>query len=171
MREARLRKDAAAADEHYKSTERIPDVSVVAGYVGLRGVRVFPENTAGLGFMLSWEPFDWGRKSKELAMKKAATAQAGAGLQETEALVLVDVNNRFRKLQEARARFRATSAARAAARERLRVVQARREQQSALVKDLLEAQTALATADQRQQESLVAFWTAVADLEKATGEP
>ena len=171
MREARLKKDAASADERFKRTESIPEVSVVGGYLGLRGVDVFPRDTAGFGLMLSWEPFDWGRKGRELAMKKAVTEQAGAGVKEAEALVLVDVNHRFRKLQEARARFRATSAARTAAQEQLRVMRARREQESVLVKDLLQAQTALAAADQRHLESLAAFWTALADLEKATGEP
>ena len=42
--------------------------------------------------------------------------------------------------------------------------------ESALIKDVLEAQTRLARANSEYQKSLSGFWTAKADFEKATGE-
>jgi outer membrane protein TolC len=42
--------------------------------------------------------------------------------------------------------------------------------QTALLKDVLQAQTELAQADTKYQEALTSFWTAKADFEKAIGE-
>jgi outer membrane protein TolC len=42
-------------------------------------------------------------------------------------------------------------------------------QQSALMKDVLEAQSTLAAASHQHREALLQLWTAVSDLEKAMG--
>ena len=42
--------------------------------------------------------------------------------------------------------------------------------QTVLLKDVLQAQTSLASADYEYQKALLSFWTAKADFEKAMGE-
>jgi outer membrane protein TolC len=171
LKEARLKKGAAEADRKFKKSEYLPDVSAFFGYLGLGNVEFFPRHAAAFGLTLTWEPFDWGRKSRELAARTRTEEQAQAGLREAEALVTIDVNHRFRKLAEARALVRATEAARRAASERLRIAREKQGQEAVLVKDVLSAQAVLAEATQRHQQSRLAFRTARAELEKAIGEP
>ena len=57
-----------------------------------------------------------------------------------------------------------------AAREKLRETMDAFKNETALIKDVLEAQTRLAQANSEYQKSLSGFWTAKADFEKATGE-
>jgi outer membrane protein TolC len=53
--------------------------------------------------------------------------------------------------------------------EKLRVMGNRYKQQAALLNDVLNAQAALAEADNQYQQALLAFWSARADFEKAVG--
>ena len=54
--------------------------------------------------------------------------------------------------------------------ERVRVGLNRYEQQTVMLKDLLQLQTSLAETTYKYSESLLAYWTARAELEKAMGE-
>jgi outer membrane protein TolC len=81
-----------------------------------------------------------------------------------------DVGNRFRKFQEARQQLRVTSLARDVAQEKVRVGLDRYQQKAVLLKDVLQLQTSLAESRYKYQESLLAFWSARAELEKAMGE-
>ena len=91
-------------------------------------------------------------------------------LSEAESQVLVDVSNRFRRLQETRVMLRVSQLQASAARESLRNVMDSYAQQAALLKDTLEAQAQLAAANDQNQQALLGFWTAKADFEKAIGE-
>jgi outer membrane protein TolC len=170
LREAGLRVKQAEYDHRLKRAEYIPDVSLAFNYIGFRHVSTLPPNIAAFGLLVSWEPFDWGRRSKEAAAKRAVVEQAKAGEKETEAMVVIDVRHRFRALEEARARVQETELARASLGERLRVAKDRSQQEAGMARDLLEAQARFAEADQRHREAVLAFWMAKADLEKAFGE-
>jgi outer membrane protein TolC len=63
-----------------------------------------------------------------------------------------------------------TGAARDAADEKLREVTDQFGKSVVLLRDLLEQQTATANADHEYQQSLLAFWSAKANFEKALGE-
>jgi outer membrane protein len=84
--------------------------------------------------------------------------------------VLIDAGNRYRKLQESQALLHAARLAEEVSREKLRVVVEKYKQESALVKDVLQAQASLAEADNQYHQALLSYWTARADLEKALGE-
>ena len=75
-----------------------------------------------------------------------------------------------RKASEARQFLRVTQLARDTAAERLRVTTERYRVESTLLRDVLEAQTAMARATQEYEQALGAFWTARADLEQAIGD-
>jgi outer membrane protein TolC len=123
-----------------------------------------------MGFTLNWEPFDWGRKRHEMAEKRKTIEQAREGVSEAEALILREVSDRFRRLNETRALLRVSELLRDSVREKLRVATNKYEAEAALYKDVLQAQTGLAEAQDRYQQALLAFWTARADFEKAIGE-
>ena len=170
IKEAQLKLKLAEYDYRLKKAEAIPDVSMTLGYFSAFGVSMLPQNAAGVGFTVRWEPFDWGRRKRESAEKRKTIEQAREGLREAETLVLREVSDRYRKLQEARALLRVSALDQESAREKLRVATNKYAHEAALYKDALQSQAGLAEARDRYQQALLAFWTARADFEKAIGE-
>jgi outer membrane protein TolC len=170
LREARLKKQQAEADYRSKKTEYIPDVSLIFTYLSPFNVDVVPKNITAAGFSLSWDVFDFGRKKHELLSKSHVIEQAGAAIDETAAQIQLDVGNRYRKMDEARQQLRVATLSRDVAQERVRVGLNRYEEKSVMLKDVLQLQTSLAETSYKYLESLFAYWTARAELEKAMGE-
>lgn len=169
VREARLKLKQAELDRRVKKSEFIPDISLSYRYISPFGIELIPQNISAAGLFLSWEPFDWGRKRRELAEKTKAEKQASNGVEDAEALVLLDVNDRFRKLQEARASLHVNELNQETDREKLRVTSNRYSQKAALLDDVLQAQAALAQSNNQYRQALATFWTAKADFERAVG--
>jgi outer membrane protein TolC len=129
-----------------------------------------PNNMMAAGLLFTWDVFDWGRKNRELSEKSKTIEQAQNGVKETEALVLMDVNNQFRKLAEARADMKVSHQALETAKENLRTTMNKYAEKTLLLKDVLEAQANLADVNRQYDKSLLNLWTARADFEKALGE-
>jgi outer membrane protein TolC len=169
VREARLRVQQAEYSRAIKRSEYIPDVSVGIDYLGTAGLQVLPHNVAFAGLMVNWDVFDWGRKKHELAAGSDTIEQARNALREAESQVTVEVDSSFRKLTEARALLRVIQLAQQASEEKVRIAMRRYSLQATLLKDVLEAQTTLADAGDQYQRTLMSYWTAKADLDKAVG--
>ncbi len=169
VRQARLKAKQAGLDYRVQVSKYIPDVSLSFNYVSTFNVDFLPRNVASVGFLLNWEPFDWGRKRRELTEKALAIQQADYSVREAEQSVLVDVNARLRKLQQARALVDVTRLAQETENEKLRVVINQYPLKAALLKDVLQEQAAVADADNQYQQALLAFWIAKADFERALG--
>ncbi|MFB3922970.1 MAG: TolC family protein [Terriglobia bacterium] len=168
--EARLKASQSEYDQRLKKSEFIPDVSLRLSYLSFFNYELLPKNVATLGFYATWEPFDWGRRKFELTQKVRTVQQAKSAVREAETQVLVEVNGRYRKLEESRALLRVAQLTRDTARERLRVATNRYKVQAVQLKDVLTEQTSLAAADRDYAQALAGFWTARADFEKAVGE-
>ncbi len=170
VREAKLRIRQAEYDRWIKQSEYIPDISFIASYARTVNLSPVPENLGFAGFLMTWEPFDWGRKRREMAAKTETLAQTQNMSRESESQVLIDVNSKFRNLQTSRGQLKASRAAQEAAREKLKETMDAFNNGTALTKDVLQAQTLLAQAASEYQKSLDGFWTAKAEFEKAMGE-
>jgi len=171
VREARLKLKQAEYDVRAKKAENIPDVSLSFHYLTLQNFDQFvPKNITGVGISLSWEVFDWGRRKHELAEKGKTVNQANNGLTEAESAILLDVDSKFRKLQETRQLLRISQLSQEAAGETVRVTLNRYDQKTTLLRNVLQSQTSLAEANYQYQQALLGFWTAKADFEKALGE-
>ena len=170
LREAALNVQRAEEDLRLTERKRLPDVAVAVTFVRLFNVQVIPQTVAAAGVVMSWEPFDWGRRTLERSTKARTLEQARLGLQEAEALVTLDVHAKSRKLAETHDALRVADLTRQTASERLRVTTDRFKVEAALLKDVLEAQTAIGRATQEYQQALAAFWTARADLDEAIGD-
>ena len=170
VREARLKVEQADLDRRAKKAERIPDLSVAVSYSSYFNIDVMPTNLATAGVQLKWEPFDWGRKGRELASKTHAVEQARLAVRDVEDKVVVDVNTRFRTLAEKRALLNVAQMAQATSREKLRVKTNQYQVQAALLPDVLGLRAEQASSDDNYQQALLAFWTAKADFENAVGE-
>ncbi len=170
LREARLKQQQAAVARRLKQAEDLPDVSLTMGTFAPLGLEFVPRTITGIGVSLKWEPFDWGRRKRELALASRTIEQTANLTREAETQILLDVNTRFRRLTETRALLRVAQAAQAASTEKLRVATNKFKQESALFRDVLQTQAAVAAANHQYQQALLAFLTARADFEKALGE-
>jgi outer membrane protein TolC len=171
IREARLRLKQATLDRRAKKSEFIPDVSLTFNHVATFNYSNFvPRGVTGVGVQVEWEVFDWGRKKNEVAEKTHAVSQADNNVVETESQVVMEVNSKFRTLQESCQLIRIAKLAQSTARANVQIAAYKYRLDAVLFKDVLQAQTTLANANYDYQKALLSFWTAKADFEKAIGE-
>ena len=170
IRQARLQSRKAALDIRRERAEYLPDLSLQVSYLSFPNVNFFPQNVVSGGFLLEWQPFDWGFKRHKIAELRSTSQQAALTERDTQQQILLDVNARYRQLREARALLLVRTTGQEAEREALRVVMNRYEQKAALLTDVLQQQNSLAQADTQYQGALVSFWTAKAALDRALGE-
>jgi len=138
-------------------------------YLSPFDIKFLPENIAAVGFVMDWDVFDW-KKKHELASKSEVIEQAKSGVDEATAQIQVEVGQDFRKLEEARQNLRVADLELDAEREKVRVAVNKYDEKAVLLKDVLQLKASLAEKTYKYQESLLSFWTARADLEKAIGE-
>ena len=169
LREAHLQTKIAEMDVRRERAKYIPDLSAQLGYLGFQNMNFLPQNAGYAGFVLQWQPFDWGYKKHRIAELKATTEQKELTEQDAEQRVLLEVEDKFRKLQEARMLLDAQADQREAEQVRFREVTNRYNQQAALLSDLLHQQAAIAQAEAQYQQALAGVWTARAEFDKAIG--
>src|SRR6476659_7317415 len=170
LQQARLGIEQATLDRRIKKSDYIPDVSAGFVYLTPRNyASVIPKNFANVGVVVSWEFFDWGRKKHQLAEKDKAVEQTKNALKETEDEVLIDVGDKFRKLQQSGQALRVARLAENSAKENLRVSTGQYKFQAVLLSNVLQSQASLAEATNEYQQALLAFWTAKAEFEKSLG--
>jgi len=170
LRDAQLKTRMAEQDRKIKRAEGIPDVSLTFNYISPFSVDLLPKNIAAVGLQLSWEPWDWGRRKREVQEKARAVEQAEISARETETRVLIEVSQSRRKLLETRVLIQVARAVQEATQEKLRVARNRYAEKAVLFKDVLQAQDETAQAKKTYQQAVLAFWSARADFEKAMGE-
>jgi outer membrane protein len=169
LRGARLQTKIADLDVRREHAKYIPDLSFQVSYLGFQNVNFLPQNAGTAGFLLQWQPFDWGYKKHRIAELKATTEQKETAERDAEQRVLLDVEEKFRKLGEARILLDALTDQREAEQTKLREVTNRYNQKAALLSDLMQQQAAVSQAEAQYQQALAGFWTARADFEKAMG--
>jgi outer membrane protein len=170
VREAQLRLQQAELDQRLARAERLPDVSLALSYSSNFNIDVLPRNLASLGVQMTWEPFDWGRRGRAVAVKAHAVQQARLGIRDAQDRAALEVNSRLRTLAEKRAAVQVARMAQGSAREKLRVATNQFQVQAALLHDVLTLRAELASADDDYQQARLAFWTAKVDFEQAVGE-
>ena len=170
VQEAQLKIQQAEYDRRIKKSAYIPDVSLNFNYQSAQNIYFMPKHNASIGLAVVWEPFDWGRKRWELSEKDKSLDQARNGLHETQNQVLMEVNGKYRQLQQARSLLTIGQLAQETARENVRILSNRYSMQAALLKDVLQAQTSLTESHHQYRQALLAFWMARADFQKAIGE-
>jgi outer membrane protein len=171
IRQAQLKEEQAVFAERIQKSRYIPDVGAAFTYFSpFTSSSFVPKNITSIGFLMTWDAWDWGYKKHVLDEKRRTTEQSRLNIAETESQVLVDVDNHFRKLREARARLSVTQAAKNAEKEKLRVVMEQYKQKAALLSTALQEQANWAQAVTNYQQALAGFWTARADFEMSLGE-
>jgi outer membrane protein len=170
IRQAYLKEKQAEYDRRLAKAEYIPDLSVSVRYLGFNNVQVLPANVATVGFLLTWEPFDWGRRRDQVLEKTKTVEQTRNGAQEAASQIAVEVGLKYRKWKEAVLLLKASRSAQEAAAEQFRLAGNKYREQAVLFKDVLQAQTQSAETTSQYQQALSSYWTALAELRKAAGE-
>ncbi len=169
IREARIQTKKAEVEVRRQRAEYIPDFSVGFTYLSLPNVSLLPQNVLQAGFVLQWQPFDWGQKRHKIEALKDSVKQTTLTQQDAEQQVMVEVKAKFRQLAQTRALVDTSALAQEAEREKLRVVTNRYGQKAALLSDVLQQEAAVAQADADYQKALAAFWSAKASFDFALG--
>jgi outer membrane protein TolC len=170
IKEAAIDVSRANYDKKLAKAKYIPDVGAAIHYLDPINTEILPQNILSAGVELKWDPFDWGGRRDEVQQKDVSLQQSHYQLQETQAQVLLDVDNNFRKLEESRSLLEVAQAGRDAANEKMREVSDQFKHSAVLLRDVLEQQAAVANADHDYEQSLLSFWNAKALFEKALGE-
>jgi len=171
IRQAQLKEEQAVFEERIQKSKYIPDVGAAFTYYSpFTSSSFVPKNIASIGFLMTWDVWDWGYKKHELDEKRRTTEQSRLNISETESQVLVDVDNHFRKLREARAKLSVAQMGKDTEKEKLRVVLEQYKQKAALLSTALQEQANWSQAVTNYQQALAGFWTARADFEKSLGE-
>jgi outer membrane protein TolC len=168
-RQAVLKQKQAEYDRRLAKAEYIPDLSLDVRYQGINNVQVLPQNVATAGFLLTWEPFDWGRRHNKVVEKAKTVEQARNEIQETQSQIAVEVGAKYRKWRDASLLLSASRTAHEAAVEQLRVTGNKYKERAALLKDLLQAQAQSSETNFEYQQALSSYWSAFADLRKSMG--
>jgi len=169
LREAHLQTKIAELDVRRERAKYIPDLSLQVAYIGFQNANFLPQNVGTAGFVFQWQPFDWGFKKHRIAELKATTQQKVVAEVDAQQKVLLEVEDKFRKLGEARILLEAQTEEREAEHVRLREVSDRYSQKVSLLADLLQQTAEVSKSEAEYQQALTGYWTARAQFERAIG--
>jgi outer membrane protein len=170
IKQAANRQNQAELETKIEKTRYIPDISIQASYLNPTNINFLPQNIGSVGALLTWQPWDWGKKRHNVGQAVLAEKQATLSVEDTREQVVLDVDSHFRRLQEARAYLAVIEAARHAEKEKLRNQQEAYSRQSILLSDLLRQQTSVADAEDQYRQAIFGYWKARADFQKTLGE-
>ncbi len=162
-------KKATTARDLAKS-QYLPDFSLSLTYTSPFGYYFLPQNVVNAGFEFRWDPFEWGKRKHDVSEKNINIEQSELKLDNTKSQLLINVGDSFRSLQEARAAVTVAQAKQEASREKLREVTLQYEEKTALLRDVLQQQASMESADSEYNDAVADFWTAKANFQKAIGE-
>jgi len=169
IREAHLESEIAGLDVRREKAGYVPDLSLQVSYQSFQNMAFLPQNIASAGFAFNWQPLDWGYKKHRTGELRAIAQQKEILAEDAEQQVILDVDQKYRKLNQARMLLDADADVQKAERQKLQEITHLYEQNAILLSDLLQQQATASQADSQYQQALAAFWTAKADFERAVG--
>lgn len=170
VKEAEITVKQADNARQLAKSQYLPDLSLSIQYTSPIGYTFVPTNIANAGFEFRWEPFDWGRRKHDVNEKTINIEQSKLKLTSTKSQILINVGDQFRSLREARAAVLVAEAKQTSSREKLREVTFQYEQRTALLRDVLQQQSSVESANSDYNDALASFWSAKASFQKAIGE-
>jgi outer membrane protein len=170
IRQAQFKIAQATYVRRLEKANYIPQVGIQYLFFSPFTIEAFPSNINSVGVSLKWDLWDWGYKRHLMDEKQRGIEQSQLNLAETRSQVVIDLNNRFRKLREARAGLKVAQLGQEAEKQKLRVVLEQYKQNAALLSALQTEQANTAQAASQYQQALSSFWSARAEFEKALGE-
>ena len=170
IRQAQFKIDQAVYSRRLQKAQYIPEVGIQYLFFSPFTIQGFPSAVNSLGISLKWDVYDWGYKRHLMDEKQRNIEQSQLNLTETQSQVVIDLDNRFRKLREARAGLKVAQLGQDAEKQKLQVVMEQYKQKAALLSTLQTEQANMAQAEAQYQQALSTFWSARSEFEKSLGE-
>jgi outer membrane protein len=170
IRQAQFKIDQAVYARRMQKAQYIPEVGIQYLFFSPFTIQGFPSAVNSLGISLKWDVYDWGYKRHLMDEKQRNIEQSRLNLTETQSQVVIDLDNRFRKLREARAGLKVAQLGEDAEKQKLQVVMEQYKQKAALLSTLQTEQANMAQAEAQYQQALSTFWSARSEFEKSLGE-
>jgi outer membrane protein len=170
IRQAQFKIEQATFARRLQKAQYIPDIGIQYLFFSPFTAQGLPTNINSLGMALKWDLYDWGNKRHLMDEKERNIEQSRLNLTETSNQVVIDVDNRFRKLREARASLRVSQLAQEAEKEKLQVVLDQYKQKATLLSTLQTEQSNMSQAAAQYQQALSAYWSARSEFEKSLGK-
>jgi outer membrane protein TolC len=168
--EAELRVEQARTDLRLERHGFYPDVAFVGTVLTPTNFDLLPRNIASAALLATWTPFDWGVRRAEVAQKARSLEQAQNAASDTRDRIAVTFNAQRRKVDESARMIEVRALDRQVAAEKLRVANEKYKHDAVLLRDVLNAEAALAEANRSADEAYLDWVTAVAELQKIAGE-
>ncbi len=170
IKQAQYKIDQAVFARRAEKANYIPQIGLQYLFFSPFTIEGLPSSINAVGFSLKWDVWDWGYKKHVMDEKQRGIEQSRLNLTETQSQVVIDIDNRYRKLREARAGLKVAQLSEDAEKQKLDVVTLQFKQNAALLSTLQTEQSNMAQAESQYQQALANFWTARSDFEKALGE-
>jgi multidrug efflux pump subunit AcrB/outer membrane protein TolC len=147
----------------------IPDISVFAQHIFVSGIPFLPQNNWVAGGRLSYDIFDWGKRSAETAERRVQLQQAELNLARLRNRVLVEVEKARHKVERLTDLAVVAGKAAAVRREALRIASDASEMGATTMLARRQAEAALAEAEAQELEARLGLRLATAELERTIG--
>jgi outer membrane protein TolC len=170
IHQAQFKIDQALFARRLQKAQYIPEISAEYLFFSPFTVQGLPDKINSLGISFKWDLYDWGYKRHLLDEKQRNIEQSRLNLTETQSQVVIDLDNRFRKLREARASLKVAQLAQEAEKQKLQVVLEQYKQKATLLSTLQTEQANMEQSAAQYQEALANFWSARAEFERSLGE-
>jgi outer membrane protein len=170
IRQAQFKIDQAVYAKRLQKAAYIPQVGIQYLFFSPFTIEGLPSNVNSIGVSFKWDLYDWGYKKHLDDEKQRGIDQSQLNLAETRSQVTIDIDNRYRKLREARAGLKVAQLGQQAEQEKLQVVLEQYKQKAALLSTLQTEQANMAQSAAQYQQALSNFWSARSEFEKALGQ-
>jgi outer membrane protein len=170
IKQAQIKIDQATFARRLEKANYIPQVGLQYLFFSPFTIEGLPNYINTLGISVKWDVWDWGNKRHLMDEKQRGIEQSNLNLTETQTQVAIDINNRYRKLREARAGLKVAQLGEDAEKQKLDVVMTQYKQDAALLSTLQTEQANMAQAAAQYKQALSNFWSARSEFEKALGE-
>lgn len=147
----------------------VPDVSAFVKHTNQSGVPFLRSDFTSIGVQVSWNLFDWGRRSHVISQRSAEVTQAKENLRRVEGRVRLDIEKGYRKLEDAKALSEAAEEAFRYQAEMLRIALDQREVGLIPPARLAEARAAHAKAELERLQAHLGWCLAAAEIESILG--
>ena len=153
----------AARDEY------IPDVTLFAANTYQEGASFLKNDVGTFGVMMSWDIWDWGKRSAVIGERCAQLSQAQENVHRINDEVTVGLDNAYRKLENTKSMMDVAREALALQRERLRLVSDQIKTSTASYAKYNEAVAAVKKAESDELQARLGYELAVAELDRIAG--
>lgn len=170
LRESELRAQQAELDLRLERSSYRPDVALLGTWITPTNTDILPTNITAVAIVANWTPFRWGASRAAVAQKSHTLEQAQSQARELRERATLELRTQQRNVENAKQLVDVRAAEQQVAAERFRVATEKYKQNAVLLREVLERENALASANHSINEATLALSSAVAELERAAGD-